>query len=441
MPNVKVAIIGAGSAKFGPSMLIDLLTNVPELGVIALVDTAQRALHGMAIVAEKLARHLGRDVRVEASTDRTQVLDGAHAVLIAAEQDRIWCWKRDWAILHNFGIAHPLAENRGPAGLSHTLRTVPLVLSICRDIERLAPEALVVVLTNPEDRICYAVTKYTKLRHVVGYCDGLWVFKSRRVGELLGIPGERIYVESAGINHAAWITALRDRLTGEDLYPRLVQKARAENWQPLGLHLYETYGLWAHMDDTHYGEYFHYACEFIDCKGYDFEGYERDAAEWRQRIAGVVEGRYDTAELARQAAAAAWRIFGDSPPSHLVKGYCTGEVRYLPNANVVNRGKIPNVPDDMVVEVPGVATPNGVLGVRVGPFPDPITSFLYREGTIQKLSAEAAVEGAREKALTSLMLDPHIRSARQARELLDAFLDAHRAYIPPEAWWSLRYGG
>ncbi len=378
----------------------------------------------MEAVARSMAETLRVEVQIDSSLDRRSVLRGAHAVLVMAEQDRIAAWRKDWEILHAFGLEDPLAENRGPAGLSHGLRCIPLVMAIARDVEALAPDATMIILTNPEDRIASAVNRYTSVR-AIGYCDGLWDFRDHNVGPALGIPGADIHVEGAGINHAVWITDIRRVSTGEDLLPKMLEAADSNGWQPFGRHLYQTYGLWLHENDEHYGEYFHYACEFQPCKGYDFDGHLREAEQWRERNAALAAGQLDSDSYLGQVRAFHADVFGDTPPSLLIRGLFYGQNVYIPNANVPNRGKIPGLPADMIVEVPAVATPSGVRGVAFERFPDMITAFLYREGTIQMLAAEAAAEASRSKALQALMLDPHITGAGLAERILDAFLDEH----------------
>ncbi|HUX22024.1 MAG TPA: hypothetical protein VMW69_12355 [Spirochaetia bacterium] len=435
--QIKVVYIGAGSSSFGPAILHDLFNNVFHGGgTLSLVDINAESLRLMTSAASKFNEHYQTSVEVQSDTERINVLADADIVLISAEQDRMNRWKTDFEIPKRFGIQHTLGENRGPSGLSHTLRTAPLVLAMCKDVERLAPKATVIILTNPEDRLQYVVQKYTKLR-AYGYCDGLWDFRDHLVGKLLGIPGKNVHVFAAGINHAVWVTDIRDTRTGEDLYPRMVQRARETGWQPFGLHLYETYGLWPHENDEHYGEYFHYACEFIDCKGYNYQRHIDMELDWKERLRKLAANQYKIEDLLTDAGDFVARAFGDSPPSDVVRGLHLGEPRYLPNANLQNNGKIAGLPDDMIVELPAIATPAGIAGVSVQGLPEPIKVFLHREGEIQRLSGEAAIEGSRQKALTSLMLDPHVRSAETANQLLDAFLQAHKDLIPAEQFAGL----
>lgn len=428
--RLKVTIIGAGSASFGPISQADLYLNtLSNGGTLGLVDLDQQALDRATRLSRVLSDYHGAGVEVVASTDRNDVLAGSDVVMIAAETNRISSWRKDWQIPQDFGIAHTLGENRGPAGLSHTLRTVPLVLDMCRDIERLCPKALVLIMTNPEDRIAYAVNTYANIQ-AYGFCDGLWDFKHKHFEPLMGIKGDDLYLEGYGINHAVWITEMRQLSSGENLYDKFVQKARKSNFEPFGLHLYEQFGLWPHENDEHYGEYFSNACEFINCKGYDFDGHLSEQGQWESAADRVLDGTNPVETFWNEACETMWDVFGDSPPSAFIAGVKGTHPQFIQNVNVANNGIIDGLPDDMIVEVPGVAAPSGLHGMKGKALPFAITSFLAREGAIQRLSAEAAYEGSREKALLALELDSHVTSTALANRLLDAFIEAHYEILP-----------
>ena len=427
--DVKITLVGAGSTIFGPTSILSILETEALAGAtLSLVDVNGERLDLVGETTRRINDYLGTEMEVELETDRSEALPGTDYLLITAEEDRIDRWRRDFEILKDFGIKHTLGENRGPAGLSHTMRTAPLVLDICRDAEELAPEAKGIIFTNPEDRLAYAVNKYTDLE-AYGYCDGNWDFRDHFLGELLDLPGERIHLEGAGINHMVWITELRDRETGQDLYPEMVQRAEAENWQPLSRHLYRTYGLWPHENDSHVGEYIGYAPEFNDCSGYDFDGHLKEEKKWRNRMKRLREGDYEIEEFVAELSDYEHHTFGDASFTKIIKGEVTEENPFLSGANLINKGKISNLPDDMVVEVPAVVTYSGINGFSFGDLPDAITSLTHREGVVQKLSAEAAVEGSREKALRALDLDDIVPDPETGRKLLESFLNEHAEYV------------
>jgi len=426
--NPKLVVIGAGSVIFGLDFLSDLF-QTPELRGcrLALVDVDADKLESMAGLAARLNEASGWGVSLEASTDRAAVLSGADFVVTAVEMRRDDLWKLDHELCLKHGFPSVLSENAGPGGLSHAFRTIPLVVDICGDVERFCPEALLMNYTNPEGRVCLAIRRHTGVR-AVGLCHGvagsvLWA------AVLLQRQVEDIELLAAGVNHFTWVTSLRDRRTGEDLYPECRRRLGQQppEVQPLSRLLFERFGLFPTTGDDHVGEFIGWAHDVIGTKGFDFAGQEgqrerlsRDLEDWnagtesvepllkvppRERVLGI-----SAAGLA--ADIVAWRL---APKHSLI----------LPND-----GYIDNVDPNAVVEVPGVIEKGKVGGLPMGSLPGPIASMVAREAAIQELVVDAAVTGSRELALQALLIDPVVHSARAAEAFLDEVLSVHRPYLP-----------
>ena len=149
--------------------------------------------------------------------DRRQALPGAEFVVVSIAVDRERTWKLDFEVPKRHGVRHVLGENGGPGALFHAARNVPPMLAICRDMEELCPDALLVNFTNPEPRMCLAVSRYSKVR-VVGLCHQVY-YGLRMAAHVLGRAQADLDLKAAGINHFTWISDLRDRRTGQDLLP------------------------------------------------------------------------------------------------------------------------------------------------------------------------------------------------------------------------------
>ena len=104
-------------------------------------------------------------------------------------------WKKDWDIIHGAGIRQTYGENGGPGSLSHTPRNVPMLEAICRDVEELAPHAMMINSTNPEARICTFFHRYTKLRFV-GLCHQIYAGYGCVI-RMLGIPHKDLDIKAA----------------------------------------------------------------------------------------------------------------------------------------------------------------------------------------------------------------------------------------------------
>src|SRR5690606_9556991 len=139
---------------------------------------------------------------------------------IAMKRDELW--KKDWEIPIKNDIKQVLGENGGPGGLSHALRNIPIILDICRDMEELCPNALLINFTNPESRICMAMSRDTRI-NAVGLCHGGRMGRDR-VADILGPNREDIDIKVGGVNHRLRRLDVREKKTGEDLCPELREK-------------------------------------------------------------------------------------------------------------------------------------------------------------------------------------------------------------------------
>src|SRR5512142_778925 len=156
MAKTKIVLIGVGSTSFGVDTFADLFRRREQFAgsTLALCDVNPERLARALRLARRLNAATGEPFRIESATDYRTLLPGAEFVVISTEVDRLERWKLDWEIPFQYGIRHVLGENGGPGGLSHALRTIPLVLGIAQEVERLAPSAYLINFTNPLSRVC-----------------------------------------------------------------------------------------------------------------------------------------------------------------------------------------------------------------------------------------------------------------------------------------------
>jgi len=440
MTQTKIVLIGAGSTIFGVNTLADLFALREHLrgSHLALCDVDPARLARVNHLAERMNAATNADFKIESVTDYRGALPGAEFVIVSVEVDRIARWKLDWEIPFKYGIRHVLGENGGPGGLSHALRTIDLVLGIAREVERLAPAAYLLNFTNPLPRVVLALTRYTRLK-VIGLCHqvnkGYYI-----VGHVLGLTPrlaahfpppslfheleKKIDLQTAGLNHLTWIQEIRERGTGQDLYPAF--RARLldfdPTFEPLSRRLHKAFGLFPATGDDHVGEYFSFAHETSDLQGYDFDRYAATGA--------ALDARVDRAILDADALKEFLAWESAERAASIIAGIVNDWRSYEVTVNVVNHGALPGLPDWAVVEVPGVVTASGVAPLRVPALPPAITAVLNQQAAIQDRVVEAAVHGDRHAALQALLLDPLIASYADAEKLLDELLAAHADALP-----------
>ena len=270
MELVKIALIGAGSRSFGPSTVRDVLLSaaLAERDVeLVLMDKAAERLDDIEQYARHVKNKLGRTTKLTATTDLGAALDGTRFVVTAIETQRELYWSMDFHVPRNHGFRQVFGENGGPGGLFHGLRSMGPTLEIARAMERLCPEAYLLNFTNPEHKVCEAVSRLTRIQSV-GLCHGVFG-GMQQIARILDMPVEQLDCAACGMNHFTFFQRIRDRQTGEDLYPRLRQAEREgdwlSDWHEIGLArvLFRRFGLWPSPAANHYGEYIRWAEEFV----------------------------------------------------------------------------------------------------------------------------------------------------------------------------------
>jgi alpha-galactosidase len=444
---MKIAVIGAGSRSFGPSSIRDILLSDPlcEAGLtLRLMDRLQGPLDGAAAYAQAVADRLGRAVPIEATSDLDRAVDGASFVVKAIEVDRFLYWSQDFHIPRHYGFRQVFGENGGPGSLFHALRNMGPTVEIARAMERLCPDAILLSFTNPEHKLCEAVSRLTTIE-AYGLCHG--VFGGlRQIATLLDRPVEDLDAAACGINHFTFFQYIRDRKTGEDLYPRLRDVEGMgdwlSDWHEIGLAriLLRRFGLWPSPAANHYGEYIGWADEFVAGNLQYFydpsDGHPWETGEIPEFVYSL-SGDKTTRPWLKPVPENGPPTLGDGPVRAsgelavpIMEAVGCGLRRDLPAVNAPNRGAIPNLPDDMVVEVPAVGEAGKVTACRMAPLPEAIAAMLRTQGSIHKLLVEAFAERSKAKLLQAILLEPTVHSYRNAVAMMEEMLKLQADLLP-----------
>lgn len=421
--TVKIVLIGAGSASFGLGTLRDIVQS-PELtgSQVALVDLNRQAVQDIARLAQMMSDAVGAELSIMATTERQEALPGADFVIVSIERDRERLWQLDFQVPVKHGIKQVLGENGGPGGLFHSLRNIPPLLAIARDMERLCPQALMVNFSNPMSRLCLALARYTHVSFV-GLCHGVHNHRTR-LGQIMDYDAADMVPLAAGINHFTWILELHSGSTGEDLYPLLRERSATydPSFLPLSRYLFEKVGLFPSPGCDHAGEYLGWAWQFVGLKGPDLEGSERYRNQLWERIGRLLGGKEELGDLVT-------RRSGERAVD-IISAMASGKGGYEWAVNLPNRGHIENLPDGVIVEVPATVSAGGIHGVHVGALPEGAAVPLRQQAAVQDLVVEAGVTGSRQVALQALLADPVVQDARAAEVVLDELLAALADYLP-----------
>ena len=342
----------------------------------------------------------------------------------------------DFDVPKRYGLRQTIADTLGVGGIMRGLRTIPVLLDVCRDMEELCPDALLLQYVNPMSMLCWAVAEASPIR-AVGLCHSVQ-HTAAELARDLGIPVEEVDYYVAGINHVAFF--LRLERAGEDLYPalqRVIEEGRVPDDNRVRYELLRWFGHFVTESSEHFAEYVPWFIksgrpDLIERFNIPLDEYlhrsERQIAEWdrlRDRLAD------DPSPLGVERSAE----YGAD-----IINACETGVPYAFNGNVPNRAGsellIDNLPADCCVEVPCVASDRGIEPQAVGALPRHLAALMQTQINVQGLTVEAALTGRREPVHHAAMLDPHTAAELpldEIAQLVDDLIEAHGDRIPPLA--------
>ncbi|MEX0761875.1 MAG: alpha-galactosidase [Dehalococcoidia bacterium] len=418
----KISLIGAGSVVFARRLLQDVVC-VPELSeaTVSLMDVDDERLEVIGAFANKLSRDAGTNISVQATTDRRRSVDGADYVLTTIRVgDR---YDVDQAIPLSYGVDQSVGDTVGPGGVFKALRTVPVLLDICRDIEDLAPDAWLLNYTNPMAIACWAINDATKVK-TVGLCHSVQR-TTQDLADFIGAPHDSVSAWVAGINHLAWF--LRFEKDGQDAYPELwraLENPEIFSRDPVRFEVMRHFGYFVTESTRHMSEYVPYFRT-------DRSVMEEFGLPAIKRALSTVAERADDHYVQLKEAIASTEPMrperSDEYACRIIESMETGR-RTVINANVRNSGLIDNLPHGSCVEVPCLVDELGVHPMNVGSLPPQLAALDRANIAVQEMAKKAVLEQSREAAAHAVMLDPltgAVLSLKQIRSMFDEMWSAH----------------
>src|SRR4051794_28901603 len=424
----RIAFVGAGSTVFTRNLVSDVLSH-PELrdSTFALMDIDPARLRASELVVRSLGAR-----NVEATGDRRAALAGADYVVTSFQVGGYRpATVTDFEVPRRHGLRQTIADTLGIGGIMRGLRTIPVLLDVCRDMEEVCPDALLLQYVNPMAMLCWAVAETSPIK-TVGLCHSVQHTASL-LSDDLGIPVDEVDYHVAGINHVAFF--LRFQRDGEDLYPalhQLVADGRVPDDNRVRYELLRHFGYFVTESSEHFAEYVPW---FIKRDRPDLiERFNIPLDEYPRRCVEQIEGW--EAERVRLEAGGAFEVHRSFEyASTIIRSIETGKPRVI-YGNVANDDLIDDLPHGCTVEVPCLVDGTGVRPTRVGALPPQLAALIRTNINVQELTVEAALTGKREHVYHAAMLDPHTAaelSLDQIHDLVDALLDAHGEWIPPLA--------
>jgi alpha-galactosidase len=438
----KITLIGAGSVVFTRNLCSDiLLTPALQQSTIALMDIDPVRLAQARDLVQAIVGYQGLTARVEATADRREAIRDASYVITTFQQGGLDAYKLDIEIPQRYGVEQCVGDTLGPGGVFRALRTIPVLIDLCQDMDDLAPDALLLNYANPMAANCWAVDVATGRPHV-GLCHSVQG-TSEMLAEWIGVPYDEVVYFCAGINHQSWF--LEFRRGKEDLYPLIweaIERPEVYAQEPVRIELMKHFGYFVTESSGHASEYVPYfrknaqmvnedlVPRFKDKVNYWFD-FGRTGGYLRHCINAFAEAQKEYQELLegiKDLPTERTHEYG----SYIIEAMETNQPVRI-NGNVPNRGLIDNLPQGCCVEVPCLVDGNGIQPTAVGTLPTQLAALNRTNVNVQELIVEAALSGDVEAVYHAVMLDPltaTVCTLPQIRSMVDEMLAAQAQWLP-----------
>ncbi|GAA0136779.1 6-phospho-beta-glucosidase [Paenibacillus sp. YSY-4.3] len=427
--GLKIAVIGGGSS-YTPELVEGLIHGYEEMPVAEIwlvdIEAGKRKLDIVGNLAKRMVRKAGLPIQVHLTLNRREAIKDADFVSTQMRVGMLEARKLDEHIPIKHGVIGQ--ETTGPGGMFKALRTIPVILDICRDIEELAPHAWMLNFTNPAGMVTEAVQKYSRVR-TIGLCNSPINFK-KSLASAYSVPEEKVLPEFVGINHLHWVTSAL--VNGKEVLPELLAGEGGEytasnvptfGWDPEFLQSLAAV-------PTYYLKYFYMQNEmFAEMK----ESLQQNGtrADIVSRVEKELFELYEDETLEEKPKQLEQRggAYYSEAAVRLMQSLYLGR-NDIQTLNVANGGIYDFLPEDASIEVNCVVTSGGPIPLVPGQVPPHIKGLLHAVKTYESLTIDAAVSGDRGLALQALAHHPLVPSVSTAKILLDEMLEAHREYLP-----------
>ena len=430
--GLKIATIGGGSS-YTPELIegfIKRCKNLPVKDIYLVdIDEGMEKLQTVTALAKRMTEKADIDLRIHATTDRAEALKDADFVTTQFRVGLLDARIRDERIPLRYGRIGQ--ETTGAGGFAKALRSVPVILDICHDMEKLCPDAWLINFANPSGILTEAALNHSSIK-TIGLCN-CPINMVSDMAEKFGCDADDVFCDFVGINHLVW--AKRVLVKGKDVTAEAIEKLCSDSAKEVmanipEIHYDPTFLRSLGMVPVSYLKYYYMqpemlaectrAAETEGCRAEVIKQVEKDLFELYQDPSLDVK----PPQLAKRGGAR----YSDAACSLIDSIY--NNKRDIQTVNVLNNGTNSDLPDNASIERNCVIDSDGAHPLHIGRTPLKIRGLLQNVKAYEQLTIEAALNGDYDCALQALTIHPLIGSATVAKQILDDILTENKEYLP-----------
>ncbi len=430
--GLKIATIGGGSS-YTPELIEGFIKRLASLPVkdiyLVDIDAGSEKLQIVAALAQRMAAKSGSDLQIHATTDRREALKDADFVTTQFRVGLLDARIRDERIPLRYQKIGQ--ETTGAGGFAKALRSIPVILDICHDMEELCPDAWLINFANPSGILTEAVLNHTSIK-AIGLCN-CPINMINDMAEKFDCPVDDVFCDFVGINHLIW--AQKVLVRGRDVTAEAIDKICSDSAKEI----------MANIPEIHYDPVFLKSLGMVPVS---YMKYYYMQPEMLAECIAAAEGDGCRGEVIKKVEKELFDLYRnpelDTKPAQLAS---RGGARYsdaacslidsiynnkkdIQTVNVLNRGANADLPYHAVIERNCVIDANGAHPLHIGHTPLKIRGLLQTVKAYEQLTIEAAVTGNYDAALQALTIHPLVNSATVARSILDDIVAENKEYLP-----------
>lgn len=431
--NIKIATIGGGSS-YTPELIEGFIKRYDEFPLselwLADIEEGKEKLEIVGDLAKRMVAKSGLPIEVHLTLDRREALKDADFVTTQFRVGLLDARAKDEKIPLKYGVLGQ--ETNGPGGLFKGLRTIPVILDICKEMEELCPNAWLINFTNPAGMITEAVLRYSNIKKVVGLCN-VPIGMEMGIAKLLDVDHSRVRIDFAGLNHMVY--GLEVYVDGVSVKKEVIEKLtdphnssfvkniEGQGWEPEFLRA-------LNVLPCPYHNYYYKSKNMVD-SALESAKAKGSRAEVVQKLEKELFELYKDPDLdvkPPQLEERGGAYYSDAAVRLITSIY--NDKQDIQPVNTMNRGAIDGIPYESAVEISCVITKDGPKPITVGELPVPIRGLIQQIKSFERVSAEAAVTGDYNTAVLALTINPLTPSDTIAKQIVDELMDAHQDYLP-----------
>ena len=362
------------------------------------------------------------------TTNQREAVAGAAYVTTQLRVGQMEARRRDEYLGKRHGLIGQ--ETTGVGGMAKALRTIPVILSIAKDMRELAPGAMLANFTNPSGLVTQALSQYMPDVLAVGVCNVAIGVKNMILADLEKATGktiapERAELDTLGLNHLTWHRGFT--VDGEDVWPQVIERYLTElradaepEWEHRTIEVLK-------MIPNYYLQYFYHT----DRKLAEQKKWPPSRAEEVMKIEKKLLRQYADRSLTEPPAELMLRggAYYSTVATQLLNAHYNdlGETHVV---NTRNNGAVKDWPANWVLEMPAKISRKGVEALPAEPLPPVCIGLIAQVKAFELLTVEAAVHGDRDAAYQALLVHPLGPKADKIPAVLEDMLETHREFLP-----------